>query len=273
MKQVLRLEAFPHGVVKPAVFAAQPALLRIKTMANTLDSQVVLVVGASSGIGRATALLAAREGAQVIAVARREDRLLSLKEQVRAEGFVLSTRTANATDQSAISAVVDSVVAEFGRIDIAVYATGTNAPDRAMKAMPPETWHNILETNLDGAFYLCHAVLPGMRTDGAGHIIFVSSTAGAIADLSGAAYQASKRGVLGLAHAIRLEEKANGIRTCCIMPGLTDTELVEKRPEKLSAETLGKALQPEDVAATIVHIMGLPPRVVVPELLMMPSQA
>ncbi|HEY9136927.1 MAG TPA: SDR family NAD(P)-dependent oxidoreductase, partial [Terriglobus sp.] len=114
---------------------------------------------------------------------------------------------------------------------------------------------------------------PGMRSAGNGHIVFVSSTAGAIADLSGAAYQASKRGVLGLGHAIRLEERMNGIRTCCIMPGLTNTELVEKRPEKLSAETLQKALQPEDVAETIVHVMKTPAHVTITELLMVPSQA
>lgn len=242
-------------------------------MADTLSGQTVLIFGASSGIGRATAELAARAGARVVAVARRSDRLQQLAATLRAENLDLEIRAADVTELAQVQAVISDTLAAFGRIDTVVYATGTNAPDRAMKVMPPETWHNILDTNLTGAFHVAYAVLPAMRTAGTGHIIFVSSTAGAIADMSGAAYQASKRGVLGLAHAIRLEEKPSGIRTCCIMPGLTNTELVEKRPEKLSAETLEKALQPEDVAATIVHVMGLPPRVVVPELLMMPSQA
>ena len=242
-------------------------------MSNPLSGQVILIVGASSGIGQATAIMAARARATVIAAARREDRLQSMQASLAAEGVRIGIRKADAVSLEDMEALVAGVLHDHGRIDIAVYACGTNAPDRAMKMMPPATWNNILQTNLTGAFYLSHAVLPSMRAAGAGHILYVSSTAGAIADLSGAAYQASKRGLLGLAHAIRLEERAAGIRTCCIMPGLTNTELVEKRPEKLSADTLEKALQPEDVAATILHIMSLPARVTVPEILMVPSLA
>ncbi|RZU29597.1 SDR family oxidoreductase [Edaphobacter modestus] len=242
-------------------------------MADTLKGQVVLIVGASSGIGRATTLMAARAGATVVAAARRKERLEAMQAELAGEGLRIVVYQADATSLDDLTSLVSAVLLEHGQIDIAVYATGTNAPERSMKVMPPETWTNILDTNLNGAFYLAHAVLPTMRQAGAGHIIFVSSTAGAIADLSGAAYQASKRGLLGLAHAIRLEERAAGIRTCCVMPGLTNTELVEKRPEKLSGEMLEKALQPDDVAATILHVMAMPPRVTVPEILMVPSLA
>lgn len=242
-------------------------------MAESLQDKVVLVVGASSGIGHATAALAAREGAVVVAAARRADKLMALQDQLAAEGKRLHARVVDATSLDEMQAMVADVEKTLGPIAIAVYATGTNTPQRAMKVMPPAVWNEVLEVNLTGAFHLAHAVLPGMRNVGSGHILFVSSTAGAIADLSGAAYQASKRGVLGLAHAIRLEERMNGIRTCCIMPGLTNTELVEKRPEKLAAETLQKALQPEDVAETIVHVMKTPEHVTITELLMVPSQA
>ncbi len=242
-------------------------------MSNPLSGKIVLIVGASSGIGRATAVMAARAGSTLIAAARREDRLQAMQSALAAESVHIGIQKADAASLEDMQALVAGVLQEHGRVDIAVYACGTNAPDRAMKFMPPATWNNILETNLTGAFYLSHALLPSMRAAGAGHLIYVSSTAGAIADLSGAAYQASKRGLLGLAHAIRLEERAAGIRTCCIMPGLTNTELVEKRPEKLSADTLEKALQPEDVGATILHVMGLPARVTVPEILMIPSLA
>ena len=95
---------------------------------------------------------------------------------------------------------------------------------------------------------------------------------GFTADLSGAAYQASKRGMLGLAHAIRLEERKNGIRTCVVCPGLTSTELVEKRTEKLSSEVLAKALHSEDVAETILHIAKLPSWVAIPEIQMLPAE-
>lgn len=242
-------------------------------MAETLQGQTVIIFGASSGIGRATAELAARAGARVMAVARRADRLQRLSSTLQAEGRTVRSCVADVMRLDEVEDVVLNTLAAFGSIDIAVYATGTNAPDRAMSVMTPTTWTTILDTNLTGAFHVAYAVLPAMRAAGTGHILFVSSTAGAIADLSGAAYQASKRGMLGLAHAIRLEERAAGIRTCCILPGLTNTELVEKRPEKLSTETLARALQPEDVAQTILHVMQLPPRVTVPELLIVPTLA
>jgi serine 3-dehydrogenase len=92
-----------------------------------------------------------------------------------------------------------------------------------------------------------------------------------MADISGAAYQAAKRGVVGLAHAIRLEEKQNGIRTCVICPGLVDTELVEKRPVKPAPEILAKALQSEDVAETILYVSKLHPRAAIPELQLLPT--
>ena len=99
----------------------------------------------------------------------------------------------------------------------------------------------------------------------------VGSVGGLTADVSGAAYQAAKRGLLGLAHAIRMEEKANGIRTCVLCPGLVDTEILQKRPEKTPAETVAKALQAEDVAEMVLAIAKLPERASVPELQLLPT--
>jgi NADP-dependent 3-hydroxy acid dehydrogenase YdfG len=140
-----------------------------------------------------------------------------------------------------------------------------------MERLTPGVWDSLIDVNLNGAFYATHAVLPAMRSAGSGLLIYISSMGGVMPDLSGAAYQASKRGVLGLAHAIRMEEKLNGIRTSVICPGLVDTELVELRPVKVSPEVLAKALQPEDVAEMILYISKLPPRAVVPELHMVPA--
>jgi serine 3-dehydrogenase (NADP+) len=129
-----------------------------------------------------------------------------------------------------------------------------------------------LATNLNGAYYITRAVLPAMREHGAGHLIYVSSISGLYADASGAAYQASKRGLLGLAHATRLEEKENGIRTCVVSPGLTNTALIERRPVKPTPEMLQHALQPEDIAETILAVAKLPPRAAVPEIEIVPAR-
>jgi NADP-dependent 3-hydroxy acid dehydrogenase YdfG len=149
--------------------------------------------------------------------------------------------------------------------------TGTNTPDRAMTRLNPGIWDMMIGVNLNGAYYITQAVLPEMRTRRAGHLIFVSSVSGLTPDVSGAAYQASKRGMVGLSHAIRVEEKENGIRTCVVCPGLVETEILEKRPVKPTAETLAKALQAEDVAEVILSIAKLPARVTVPEVQVVPT--
>jgi NADP-dependent 3-hydroxy acid dehydrogenase YdfG len=236
-------------------------------MSVSIQGQTVLIVGASSGIGRAAAVLFAREGAKVVAAARREDRLQALKQELAKEQRDITVRVADASKPEDMQHLAQTI----GKIDILVFVAGTNTPDRSMERLTPEIWNSLVEVNLNGAFYATHAVLPSMRTAGAGHLIYISSISGLVPDVSGAAYQAGKRGVLGLAHAIRVEEKQNGIRTCVICPGLVDTEILEKRPVKPAPEVLAKALQSEDVAEAILFVAKLPPRAVVPELQLMPT--
>jgi NADP-dependent 3-hydroxy acid dehydrogenase YdfG len=140
-----------------------------------------------------------------------------------------------------------------------------------MARLNASIWDMMVSVNLNGAYYITQAVLPEMRPRRSGHLIYVSSISGLVPDVSGAAYQASKRGLIGLAHAIRVEEKENGIRTCVVCPGLVESELLEKRPVKPDAATLAKALQPEDVAEIILSVAKLPPRAAVPEMQIMPT--
>ncbi|HXB70609.1 MAG TPA: SDR family oxidoreductase [Candidatus Acidoferrales bacterium] len=240
-------------------------------MPVSLKDQVVLVLGASSGIGRETAVLFAREGARVIASARRGDRLRSLQQQVVKEGHALDIAAADASNAAEMEQLAERTCEQCGKIDVMVYVTGTNIPDRSMKRLNPHLWDMMLSVNLNGAYYITNAVLPAMRQAGAGHLIYVSSISGLVPDVSGAAYQASKRGLLGLAHAIRVEEKENGVRTCVICPGLVDTEILDKRPVKPGPEVLAKALQPEDVAEAILAVAKFPPRVAVPEMQILPT--
>jgi NADP-dependent 3-hydroxy acid dehydrogenase YdfG len=236
-----------------------------------LKDQTALVVGASSGIGRATAVQLAREGVRVMAAARRRDRLEELRNQLASEGHPIEIATVNAEVAAEMSALAGRALAALGRLDILVYATGTNTPDRSMARLTPTLWDELISVNLNGAYYVSAAVLPSMRAARSGHLIFISSISGIVPDVSGAAYQASKRGMLGLAHAIRVEEKENGIRTCVVCPGLVDTEILAKRPVKTPAETVAKALQPEDVAETVLAIAKLPPRACVPEIELLPT--
>src|ERR1700723_2882596 len=239
-------------------------------MPVSISGQVVVVVGASSGIGRAAAVLFAREGCKVVAAARREDRLQSLKKELASEQHEIAIRQADASNNEHMQEFFRATLEQYGKIDILVVTSGINTPDRSMERLTPEIWNSLVDVNLDGAFYATHAILPSMRGAGAGHLIYISSISGVQADVSGAAYQASKRGVVGLAHAIRMEEKQNGIRTCVICPGLVNTELLEKRPVKPSPEELAKALQAEDVAETILHVAKLPATASVPGMPVLP---
>ncbi len=238
----------------------------------SLQGKVVLVVGASSGIGKEIALLLAKDGALVYAAARRIERLLAMREELGIASGSIKVFEADCTQLSAIQHLAEQVHKDAGAIDILVFAAGTNTPDRAMTRLTPEIWDTLIQTNLNGAFYATHAVLPLMREKGAGHLIYISSISGILADVSGAAYQASKRGLNGMAHAIRVEERQHGIRTCVVCPGLVDTEILEKRPVKPSAEILAEALQPGDVAELVLAIAKLPAHVTIPEVQIMPTK-
>jgi len=236
-------------------------------MLVSLKDQVVLIVGASSGIGLETAVLFAKEGAKVMASARREDRLNALK----AEHPSIETFVADASEAFEMENLVRETRGRLGQIDILVFAAGTNTPDRALSRLNVDIWDMMINANLNAAYYLTRAVLPAMRQRKAGHLIYISSISGIVPDVSGASYQAAKRGLIGFAHAIRVEEKEHGIRTCVVCPGLVETEILEKRPVKPSAETLAKALQPVDVAEAVLAIAKLPARVAIPEFQIMPT--
>ena len=240
-------------------------------MPVSLKDECVLIAGASSGVGREAAILFAREGARVMASARRLDRLEQLKAELAAEGHTISVMAADTSNLDQVNALVAAAMAEFGRVDICVYSSGTNTRERALTRLTPPVWHELLNVNLHGAYYITQALLPSMRAARKGHLIYVSSISGLRSDVSGAAYQASKRGLNGLAHAVRVEEKENRIRTCALCPGLIDSELMEKRPVKPSPEQLAQALKPADVAEAIVAVAKLNPNVTVAELEIVPT--
>jgi serine 3-dehydrogenase (NADP+) len=240
-------------------------------MPITLKDKAVLVVGASSGIGRETAVLFAREGAKVMASARRHERLQELQEALKKENLEIEIHAADASKPADMEQLAQHTAERFGKIDIVVYSSGTNTPDRALTRLSADIWDTMVGVNLNGAYYITRAVLPAMRERGSGHLIYVSSISGHTPDVSGAAYQAAKRGLIGLAHAVRVEEKDNGIRTCAVCPGLVNTEILKFRPVQPPADLLAKALQPGDVAEAVLSVAKMPPRAAVTELTIVPT--
>jgi NADP-dependent 3-hydroxy acid dehydrogenase YdfG len=245
---------------------------RSRFMAESLKGQVSLIVGASSGMGRATALRFAAEGAAVGLAARSEAALTELAAEIEAAGCRALVLPTDVADGAAVDRMVARVLETFGRLDVLVYATGTNIPDRSLERLTRETWEVMLSTNLTGAFYCTQAALPPMRAQGSGLLIYLSSACVQRPDVSGVSYQATKHGMAGLAHGTMQEEKARGIRTTVIYPGLCDTPLVLKRPTPTPPEVMAHALQPEDVAEACLFVATLPPRAHVPELVLVPSR-
>lgn len=237
-----------------------------------VSNSAVLVIGASSGMGMATARLLVFEQAQVMAVARRTDRLEQLQRDLSAQNQRLSIGTCDITQVADIERTISETVRQFGRIDVLVYAAGTNIPQRSLDVLSTADWDRLLATNLTGAFHCTQAVLPIMRAQRSGLIIYISTGAIQRPDASGVAYQASKHGLSGLSYGTRVEEKANGIRTTLIFPGLCDTEILHQRPVPTPPETLAKSLLPSDVAEAVAFVCRLDPRCHVPELQLFPSR-
>ena len=232
------------------------------------EERVALIVGASSGMGRATARAYAEAGMRVALAARSAEQLEELAEEIGRGAVALPC---DVTVPTSVEQMVDRVIKTCGSLDILVYATGTNIPDRSLEVLSGETWEMMMATNLSGAFYATQAVLPQMRKQGRGLIIYLSTGAVQSPDASGVSYQASKHGITGLAHGTFVEERENGIRTSIIFPGLCDTPLVLKRPTPTPPEIMEKALQPEDVAEACMFVASLPDRTCVPELQLLPS--
>jgi NAD(P)-dependent dehydrogenase (short-subunit alcohol dehydrogenase family) len=145
-----------------------------------------------------------------------------------------------------------------------------NVRRRRFEEVSSDDWRRVLDVNATGVFNVAQACLPLLRRR-AGLLIVISSVSGRWPDASGAAYQASKRAVLGLAHAIALEEQDQGVRVTAILPGLVNTPLLDARPTPPSAEVRAQALEPDDIADICVFLSGLPSRVLIPELVVVPS--
>jgi NAD(P)-dependent dehydrogenase (short-subunit alcohol dehydrogenase family) len=221
-----------------------------------LDGRVALVAGASSGIGRAAAEALADAGATVHAAARRAEAIPN----------PLVAHALDVSDREAVRALAGEL---GGRLDILVVAAGTNLPERAFDVLTPEGWDELLAVNLTGAFNLMHALREPLRA-ATGHVVLIGSVSGSWPDRSGVAYQAAKAGMLALARAAAFEER-HGVRYTTILPGVVDTEILDRRPEPPSAETRAQMLRPEDVAAACVFAVSLPPRAYVPELTILPT--
>lgn len=233
-------------------------------------NKVAVVTGAGSGVGRASAIKMAQQGWEVVLIGRTEETLRETATLTH-KADVCLVFPLRIGDMKATAKMANEVVAKFGRVDLLVNAAGTNVPRRSLEVLSMDDYHTMIDSNLNGAFYLVQGFLPKMREQKSGTIINIVSDAGRQASpKAGPGYVVSKFGMVGLTQAINAEERGNGIRACAILPGDIDTPLLNKRPAPPDAQARARMLQPEDVADCVMLAVNLPERAVIEELLIRP---
>ncbi len=246
-------------------------------MAQRLTGKVALVTGASSGIGEATALALAAEGANVAISARREDRLDELVKRITANGSKAYPIVADVSEEAQANEVVQKAQQELGRVDILVNNAGVMLLGM-IEGANTEDWRRMINTNVLGLMYATHAAIPIMKQQGGGHIVNISSVAGRTARAGSGVYNASKWGVVAFSEALRQEVLKYKIRVTTIEPGAVATELVshitDPAAKKATEERVNSItrLESEDIAAAIVYAVTQPERVDVNEILIRPTE-
>ncbi|MBR7832745.1 SDR family NAD(P)-dependent oxidoreductase [Actinospica durhamensis] len=251
-------------------------------MANTLEGTVALVTGASSGIGRASALALAAEGARVAVVARRKDRLEELVAAIEAAGGeALAIEADLGVEQDAVGAVARTVE-HFGRLDTVLNNAGLMLLGPTATASTAD-WRRMVDVNVMGLLYCAHAALPHLLAaaeDGARRVadlVNVSSIGGRTTRPGSQVYNATKWGVVGLSESMRQELAGRHVRVSVVEPGAVRTELAEANRPEIRAQILGRqegveVLDPQDVAEAIVFLVTRPRHVNINEIMVRPTE-
>jgi NAD(P)-dependent dehydrogenase (short-subunit alcohol dehydrogenase family) len=235
-------------------------------------TKTAVVTGAGSGVGQATALALVKEGWRVAILGRREAALQETVTRAAADAKRLLICPCDISEPAAVDKMTATVRGEFGDVDVLVNAAGTNTPARTLKELSLAKYHELIETNLTGAYLCVQAFLPRMRERRSGMIVNVVSDAGRQANAkAGVAYVISKFGMAGFTQSINTEERANGIRACSIFPGDIDTPILDKRPNPPPPEARQKMLRAEDIAECILLAIRMPARAIVEEILIRPA--
>lgn len=234
-----------------------------------IEGQVVAITGASSGIGKATALALALRGAKLVLGARHEDALVQLTEQIRAAGGEAVYRCTDVSQREDLVSLVGFAQKKFGRLDV-LFSNAGAMPIGPFDELAVEDWETMVDVNIKGVLYGIAAALPLFREQGSGHFIHTASTAARKTVPNQVVYSATKAAVLALSDGLR-QELAGHIRVSTILPGFTDTAFSEhvKSPElKAQMQKAGEtfAMSPEAVANAIVYVLQQPEEVNIGEV-------
>jgi NADP-dependent 3-hydroxy acid dehydrogenase YdfG len=245
-------------------------------MSNNIEGKVVVITGASSGLGEATARHLSVQGATVVLGARRTDRIKPLADELSKSGGKALAVPTDVTQVDQVKRLVDAAVQTYGRIDVMINNAGL-MPHSPLERLKIDEWDRMIDVNIKGVLYGIAAALPYMKQQKAGHIINVSSVAGHKVTRDGAVYAATKHAVRALSEGLRQEVKPYNIRTTVISPGAVATELPDSISEPDVSERMHKfykefAIPADSFARAVAFAMSQPDEVDVNEILFRPTR-
>ena len=245
-------------------------------MSNNIEGKVVVITGASSGLGEATARHLSAQGATVVLGARRTDRIESLAGELSASGGKALAIATDVTHCDQVKRLVDAGAQTYGRIDVMINNAGL-MPQAPLERLKIDEWERMIDVNIKGVLYGIAAALPHMKRQKAGHFINVSSVAGHKVGQGFAVYAATKYAVRALSEGLRQEVKPYNIRTTVISPGAVATELPNTATDPDSADRVRKfyadvAIPADSFARAVAFAVSQPEEVDINEILFRPTR-
>ncbi len=244
-------------------------------MSQNIEGKVVVITGASSGLGEATARHLSEKGAKVAVAARRTERIESLADEINDNGGQALAVTTDVTEQEQVDELVDKAADEFGRIDVMLNNAGL-MPFAPLERRKIDEWEQMIDVNVKGVLYGIAAALPYMKEQESGHIINVSSVAGHKVMPNGTVYCATKHAVRAISEGLRQEVKPYNIRSTIISPGAVDSELPQSSSEEDMRETVEtlyeeNAIPADSFARAVGYAISQPEEVDINEILYRPT--
>jgi NADP-dependent 3-hydroxy acid dehydrogenase YdfG len=244
-------------------------------MSQNIEGKVVVITGASSGLGEATARLLSAQGASVVLGARRVERMQAIADELNRSGGKALAITTDVTHYDQVKTLVDAAVQAYGRVDVMINNAGL-MPLSPLERLKIDDWNQMIDVNIKGMLYGIAAALPYMKQQQAGHFINVSSVAGHKVRPGNAVYAATKAAVLAISEGLRQEVKPYNIRTTVISPGAVATELPNSVTEPDIAAFAQKsyeiAIPADSFARAVAFAMSQPEEVDVNEILFRPTR-
>lgn len=229
-----------------------------------LDGKIIMITGASTGIGRSIARVFAAEGATLVVAARNRNKLESAAQKLRALGAIILAVPTDVTKEDEVLALFEHTIKEFGRLDVLINNAGIfdGAP---LDELPLGTWQKVIEVNLTGAFLCTREAMKIMKRQLAGRIINIGSISAQMPKINSAPYVTAKHGLVGLTKATALEGRAFGVAASCLHPGnvMTESDVETVPPEE-------PMMAGDDVAALALTMVSLPPNVNMLEAIILP---